>query len=237
MDGSEYIDLVYTGSNCHLGKPRILLGGLILRWMHGTGSGKTYRSFPCLRDYALPCKPCGVQTEYAYLSAAMIETSEERVQSQADNRRQKWAALPESERRILCETVRQTKPMYRTLSPEMVETAAMVALWPPEQAEQLGRRLFPGRRILQCVPGAALRGIDLHDADKRRGLVVKITNSAGRVKIGVERIIIDPVPADFDPAMVFDRRYGLHRLRRQAVEQNELEHEERPAVLPFRKAE
>lgn len=235
MDGSEYIDLVYTGANCHLEKPRLLLGGLLLRWMHGKGSGKDYRSYPCLQEYAMPCKPCGTSNEYGYLSAAIVETAEERVKSQGDNRREKWAALPEAERKILCDTVRHNKPMYRTFSQDMVETAAMLALWPPDQAEQMGRRLFPGKRILQCVPGPALQHIDVHDADKRRGLVVKITNSGGRVRIGVERIIIDPVPDDFDPAMVFDRRYGLHRLRRQAVEQSELD--ERPAVLPFRKAE
>lgn len=219
MEG-ERIDLVYTATKgCWLEKPRILLGACLWRWLHWRDG----RSTPCLRDYGLPCKPCGEQREYAYLAAALIEPRKPDA-ANYDPRPGNWQALTETEREAHRAEMRKARPHIAHLA-DQIDSACICKLWPHDPAEVIETH-FAARRIVQCVPGVAMHEMDLENL---RGAVVQISVSRGLVRLTRLPVDVDPLD-DFDPQLIFDRRYGLHRMARpEPVE------DDKPATLPFRK--
>lgn len=213
----ERIDLFFTTpKKCLLEKPRVLLGSCLMRWLHWRDG----ISIPCLRDYGQPCKPCGVQTEYAYLAAALVEPTKGSAKVSIDPRPARWAALPEAEKEAWRAKVRPTRGSWPVGS---LDIACTVTAWPDDNTPIAGTH-FAGRRIVQCVRGEAMAGFDLSNL---RGLVVSIGSAVKMTRLSIQ---VEPLD-DFDPQYVFDRRYGLHRLPKQQRQGGE------PTVLPFRKAE
>jgi hypothetical protein len=224
MDG-ERIGVVFTGKDCELAKPRLLLGSILWRWMHWRD-----RSVPCLRDYGLECKPCGEQREYAYLTAAMVEQVESTRQQALDDRHARWQALSEEDRQKLRRDVRIRHPEAFKWSDDLLDGMCRQHLFGARAPVAEQPHYFPTRRFLQCVPGPALEGFDIGNL---RGLVVAIRKDRySHIRLATLPIQLEPLE-DFAPQPVFDRRYGLDRLTRSAPPKQV--GDEPPAVLPFRK--
>lgn len=211
----ERIDLVYTtGPTAELHKPRVLLGSVLMRWVHWRAG----ISSPCLLDYKLPCVPCGEQSEYAYLAAAILETAPVKavVPEPASDVmvKRRWDALPEGDKATYrARAVAELPAACRNLE-TFIESRAILIFSPRQQAEATTAQApcLIGPRIVQCVPEFAVTRMDLDDL---RGKVVKISVDRKRVTIKVLPFTVEP-PADFDPHATYMRRYGLHRLVKTA---------------------
>lgn len=218
MIATTRIDIVFTNpARCELDKPRVLLGDRAFKWMHWRADLKRY--VPCLRDYNQECKPCGLQGEFCYLAAAILE--KERGQTGSIDRRAAWAGLTEEERE--CRRVAQ-RQRWRGYSPEWIEDACVSAMGGPSVVIA-GEKWVPVRPIIQCVPALAMNSLD---ADNLRGLVVFVrVDRSKRVTLARQPYQVE-TPDDFPVEPQFMLRYGIRNHQPQP--------QDRPAILPFRRA-
>jgi hypothetical protein len=176
-----------------------LLGSASWHRQHWPERGKP--SEPCTADVCGSCRFCPSRSElYCYLAACRL--TEAAASNSAPPALHPWDALPESEReaRRAAMTARN-----KYAAAAIIEELCRGEIEPPARPMDAAAVIL-GQRVALCLPERATSDI----GEIFRGRTIR-TVRRKRIEAEIIGTMEAGLPADFDPARVWLKRYGLER--------------------------